>query len=189
MKVSRREMMLGWATGAVVLAGLTYLFCEPRVKAYHQVRTEQQETLKKTNLERRFVAQKAIWQGRLSVISKGLPEVATNKDVTADMLIALEGIAKERGINLIRREADKEQKRGEIYEIAITCTWDGSLEALVHFLFELQQQGAMLDLIQLSVKPEKGLLHGGFVVSCAYRKGAGGPATRDAAGKSREAKP
>jgi len=189
MKISRREVVLAWVTAVVVVAGLTYAFCEPRIKEYRQVMAEQQEMLKRTQLDERLGAQKSVWQTRVNEISMGLPLVPTNKDVTADMLITMEGIAKAHGINLLRREAEREQKHGDIYELAINCTWEGSLESLVSFLLELQKQGAMLDLTQLSVKPEKGLLKGGFVVSCAYRKDVKGHSAEDSSGKTRKAKP
>jgi hypothetical protein len=172
MRLTSRESILAWVTGLIIAAGLTYLFCEPKVKEFLQTRLDQKKVQEKIDLDERLVAQKQSWQARLHEVSNGLLDFPLSKDVTADMLITLERIAKTHGVVLVRREADKEKKHGEMSELAITCKWEGTLDALVHFLFELQEQGAMLDMSQLSVTPEKGLLKGQFVVDCAYRKTA-----------------
>ena len=61
---------------------------------------------------------------------------------------------------------------GDVFELPIEVRdWEGSLEALVGFLFELQSQGAMLDIRHLVMKPnEKKVLRGRFVLYCAYTR-------------------
>ena len=176
MKLSNRETMLAWATGLVVLAGVTYLFCEPKVKEIVRLRGEQAKVQEKIDLTGRMVAQKGSWKTRLDELTKGLPEFPADKDATADLLITLDRIASDCKLKLPRREAEPEKKHGEVSQMSINYKWEGSLDALVHFLFQLQEQGAMLDLSQLSISPEKGVLKGGFTVDCAYRRAGGAPA-------------
>ena len=170
MRISSREAVLAWATGLVALGGLTYMFCEPRVREIGAVRDEAAKIAEKIQLDERLTAQSQSWKDKLGEISRKLPSFPLDRDVTADMLITLEKTAKEQGISLPRREADQEKKQGEVYELAISCKWEGNLEALVRFLFQLQQQGATMDMGQLSVTPEKALLKGGFTLDCVYRK-------------------
>jgi Tfp pilus assembly protein PilO len=170
MKISQREILLAWITGVVAVGGLTYAFCEPRVEEYRRLRQERRRVQEKIALDQRLVSQKPMWDSRLRTLSAGLPEFPEDRDVTADLLIILDRIASNNGVSLPRRDADKEKRHGYAYQLAVTCKWEGSLESLVHFLFELQEQGAMLDLSQLSVAPEKTALKGSFTAECTYRK-------------------
>jgi hypothetical protein len=56
--------------------------------------------------------------------------------------------------------------------LPIECReWEASLDALVRFLFELQSEGAMLDIRQLLIKPRgQGILRGRFTLYCAYAR-------------------
>lgn len=171
MKLTSRESAMVWVTAVCAIGGVTWLFlCRPWIADIVAARKGIGDADQKIQLTERVVAQTKHWQARLAEVSAGLPEFPADRDVTADMLIKLESIARGQGITLPRREAEKEKRHGAIYELAITCKWEGSLDALVHFLFELQQQGAMLDMTQISISPEKNLLKGGFSVNCAYRR-------------------
>lgn len=174
MKLSQRELVLACVTGAVLLTGGTYLLCEPRVKEYRSLIEERRKMQERLALDERLAAQRTSWSERMSQMGRSLPEFPADKDVTADLLITLERIAKEHGISLSRRDAEPEQKRGSICELAINCKYEGTLESLVHFLFELKQQGAMLDVGQLTASPDKGILKGSFVIDCAYRRARSG---------------
>jgi len=68
---------------------------------------------------------------------------------------------------------------GDVYEMAIDCKeWDGTLDALVHFLYGLESAGVMLDMRQMFIRPspvDHSHLKGSFVLYCAYMRE--GPAT------------
>ena len=78
---------------------------------------------------------------------------------------------KANGVNLISRDAEKETLRGNMYEVAVNCKWEGKLESLTRFLFDLQKEDVILDVSQLNVSPnEKKVLRGGFTVYCSYSR-------------------
>ncbi len=189
MKLSSREALLAWVTGAVLLAGGTYLLCEPRVKEFGALMDERRKMGERLALDERLAAQTTSWIERLNDMGRGLPEYPADKDVTADLLITLERIAKDHGMSLLRRDAEREKKRGNIYELAINCKYEGTLESLVHFLFELKQQGAMLDVGQLTASPDKGMLKGSFVIDCAYRRARAGESNPKPAPQPQERAP
>ena len=64
--------------------------------------------------------------------------------------------------------------------------WEGSLEALVHFLYDLESKGVMLDMRSMYIKPnpaDRTHLKGSFVIYCAYmrERPANAPKTSGAA--------
>ncbi len=185
MTMSRREAFLLWLTAMMVLFGATYLLAQPRLQTWRKAREEQQALKRRIAMEQRLLQQAPEWTQRLQSLRARLPAHPRDKDVTADLLINLERLAAQRQLVLASRDVEKEVQQGDLYELAVNCRWEGSLESLVYFLFDLQQDPAMLDISQLSVAPsEKGLLKGSFTVYCSYSRG--GP---DAPGATPESLP
>ena len=89
------------------------------------------------------------------------------------------GDAGQHNLTLTRRNPGAERQAGDLYETAISCDWEGDLEALVNFLYAQQAQGAVSDVRQLSVQPvggrdvPAGHLKGNFTIDYAYRREAG----------------
>ena len=170
MRVSDRETILAWVTGVVLVGALTYLFAEPRARELGRIGDEQRTIRDKIALDERLVAQKPSWERKWQEAIATLPEYPADKDVTEELLRTLERLAQSSGVNLLRRDPEKEVAHGIVFELGIICRWQTTLDGLVRFLFDLQQQGAMLDVTQLTVSPEKDVLKGSFTVSCAYRR-------------------
>jgi Tfp pilus assembly protein PilO len=177
MRISSRETLLFWVTALAALYGLGFVLGAPRVRQWQTLRREQQETSGKIQLAERLVAQSPQWEARLREIRGKLPHYPADKDVTADLLIQLEDIASRHGLTLPSRDIEKETRHGDLYELAVNCKWEGKLDGIVHFLFDLQEQDAILSASQLSITPnEKRYLRGSFTVSCSYsRTPAGKP--------------
>lgn len=180
MKVSTREMMLLWVTGMVALFGVTYMLAVPRIKEWKDLADRQQKALRGIEVTERLIAQKPQWQKKLADFRKRLPQYPPDKDVTADLLIRIEKLASANGIQMPARDSEKEVLKGDMYELAVNCKWEGKLDSLVHFLFDLQNEDAILDASQLTVAPnEKRVLRGSFTVYCSYsRTSSGGPAKK-----------
>jgi hypothetical protein len=171
MKLSSREMVLAWATGVCLLAAGSYLLAEPAVRDWKNVLSQKAETRHKIDMTRRLLDQGHRWNARLSELRKRLPTYPADKDVTADLGIRIDNIAKAHELAVTSRDMDKETTKGEMYELAANCKWEGKLDALVRFLFDLQNEDAMLDISQLTVTPnEKKVLRGSFTVYCSYSR-------------------
>lgn len=173
MKLSPREGLLMWITGLVVLYGGTYFVCAPQLKTWAELRRQREETERKIGLAERLVAQGPAWEKRLEGLRTKLPQYPPDKDVTADLLIKLEQLASRNGLTLLSRDVEKETQQGAMYELAVNCKWEGKLEALVHFLFDLQNEDAILDASQLTIAPnEKKFPRGSLTVYCSYSRTA-----------------
>ena len=171
MKVSSRELGLLWATGMVALFGLTYMLAQPRFKEWKDLSARQEETARKIQATEHLLDQRAQWDEKLREFRKKLPQYPADKDVTADLLIRIERLAAANGLQLPARDSEKEVLKGDMYELAVNCKWEGKLESLAHFLFDLQSEDAILDTSQLTVAPnEKKVLRGSLTVYCSYSR-------------------
>ena len=171
MKISPREMTLLWVTGVVALFGLTYLLAQPRIKDWKELGGKQAEVDRKIQATEHLLAQGPLWNRRLADNRKKLPQYPADKDVTADLLIRIEKLASANGLTLPSRDIEKESQKGDMHELAVNCKWEGKLDSLVHFLFDLQNEDAILDCSKLVVSPnEKKVLRGSFTVYCSYSR-------------------
>jgi Tfp pilus assembly protein PilO len=171
MKMSSREMMLAWVTGMVSLFGVSYLVAAPKIKEWGEIMSKREEISKKIDLTQRLIDQNPAWEAKLAELRQKLPQYPADKDVTADLLIRIEKIASAHGLSLPSRTMDKETQAGDMYELAAKCNWEGKLEPLVRFLFDLQQEDAILDVSQLLAAPnEKRVLKGTITVYCSYSR-------------------
>jgi Tfp pilus assembly protein PilO len=181
MKISTREMGLAWVTTVVLTLAATYWFGQPKAKAWKDA-VKDRETLRwKMKEIEHLLGDQANVNQRLAVLREQLPQHPRGKDVTAELLMTIERTAQQHGLILLRREPEKEKSVDDLYEVAINCAWESTLDALVHFLYALQIQGAILDIRQLTMTPGQGSpdrLKGNFTVNCAYTRA---PAGREAA--------
>ena len=177
MKISTREMGLAWVTAMVLILAGTYWFGQPKAKVWKDAAKEREALGWRMKEIDHLLSDETNVNRRLDALRKQLPSHPQGKDVTAELLMTLERTAQQHGLILLRREPEKEKSVGDLYEVAINCTWESSLDGLIHFLYALQIQGAILDIRQLTVTPGQGgpdRLKGNFTVDCAYtRQGAG----------------
>lgn len=187
MKLSRRELILAFSAGLVVVVGLSYLLGEPALARWKTAAEQRVKLGDQRKVYQRLIAQRAEWEGRYVEQRGGIPMHATNEQVSAVILKKVEQLASENGLTLARVQPDKEKTLGELSELAIDCAWEGTLEPLVRFLYAVQKQGAILDVRQLTVSPGQGApdrLKGSFTLFFAFRRmtpGSGGPGVEAAA--------
>lgn len=175
MKLNPREAALAWVTGVVVVLGATYWLLEPK---WQDLQAQRKNTnalkLQKQEFDL-MLGRRGEINERLTAIRGQLPSHPPDKDVTAEFLRMLERLAQQNGVVLLRREAEPERHTGDIHEVSINCNWEGTLDAVVRFLYALQNQGAMLDVRQLTITPIPGgalRLKGTFTVDFAYTRAA-----------------
>jgi hypothetical protein len=87
--------------------------------------------------------------------------------------------SKRNGLTLINATPEKETQVGDVYEFPIKCSdFNGSLDALVRFLHDVQNEGVMLDVrnMTISIHPQNpALLRGQFTLYCAYMRESAQP--------------
>lgn len=173
MKLNPREVRLGVIALVAILFGLTYMIGEPRYEAWKQSSDEVEMLVRRQAAAQRLLDQSDDLHRRLSSLREALPQHAREVDVTSQLLRNLQQYADEHDFLLLRREPEAERQIGDLYELAITCTWEGELRSLVHFLYALQSQGAIVDVRQLTITPVQGApnrLRGTLTVDYAYSR-------------------
>ncbi len=191
IRMSTREAVLAVSTLAVGLGALTWWGAGARTAKWAEIGKTSDSLRTREQMADRLVRQRAEVEGRLDALLKELPRHPPEKDVTAELLKLIETSAAEQGLSLTRREPEREKAAGELYEVAINCNWEGSLDQLTHFLHSIQSKGAILDIRQLTVNAGRagsGALSGTFQVVCAYTR-TRAPASAGAAATAVGSKP
>ena len=173
MRLSQRELVLGWVTAVVLVSAVLFVALKPQIEKWRRTREAQRVISDEILRDQRLVKKAPVWQKKLEDLQKDLPQHPKNKDVTADVLIKLDKLAKRHDVRLLRRDPSPEKTHeGLFYELPVTCSWEATDSAIVHFLFDLQTKSGMMDIKQLRIQPKGGgILKGSFIVSSAYSKG------------------
>ncbi len=114
------------------------------------------------------------WDEKYKTMCSLMPVFPYEKDVDTHWLNIMDTVASEQSLAISRRQIGKEEEVGDVFELPVECkNWEGSLKSLVGFLYGLRQEGAMLDVRQIFVKPSSkpGYLKGTFSLYCAYMRG------------------
>ncbi len=170
MKLQPREQFLTWLTGMVILYLATWhFFATSRFERLETIAEERNKIESALRRERNALTREYEVREQFRSAYQDLAAFPENVDVTADMLIKVEGLATSNQLVLTRREPQKERRQGDISTLDIKCNWEGSLESLVRFLYALGQDHAMLDISELYIRAEgKGVLKGTFTINCSY---------------------
>lgn len=175
MKISKREIVLCLITFTAVLAGFTYWMAGSKIAEQRRIKEDKARLLRQIELHKKILEGKAGWYSRLEELQAQLPSYSEKAAVSAELPKLIKRMADERGLDLVRTQTEQEKQIGSLYELGVSCNWEGSLEALVRFLYALQSQGLRFDVLQLSVQPDaqrERILKGSMLIECAYRKTA-----------------
>ena len=172
--VTPKEKNMLLVTVVIVLYAFAALSFKKQIQnwkvAQRVYATAQKEFLE----EKALIAAREEWAARYEQVRELMPIFPRDKDVDTHWLNLMDSAATRNGLSIARRQTNKEVEVGDVYELPIDCKdWEGTLESLVKFLYDLNQEGAMLDVRQLYVRPssKQGLLKGSFTLYCAYMRG------------------
>jgi hypothetical protein len=183
MHVSQRETMLLLLAAAAAIYGGTYFMLRNKVDQAADLGLKRQQLQAEITQSRRLIDSRARWEQEYRQISTNLPVFPADKKMEIHWLSLMDETASRHGVSILKRQNEPEQQNGEVYEMPIECRdWEAPLDGFVRFLFDLQSQGAMLNIRQLTIKPkEDKALRGRFQLYCAYIREGNPPA---AVGKS-----
>lgn len=171
MKMAPREIALGIATVTIGLYALTFgWWLEPRLAEWKRLGGESRDLGGIIAKMEQLISEKDTWAAQLAEVGGQLQSFPADRQMDVYWLSEMDRLAAQNGVQIIKRQAGDIQQEGTVFELPIDCKeWTGNLEALVRFLFDLQSQGAMLDVRFLHIKPHKdGMLRGQFELYCAY---------------------
>lgn len=172
--VSSREKNMLFITVVIVLYAVAALSFKKQMASWKAAQKVYATAQKKLAEEDALIAARDEWTARYEQVRDLMPVFPYDKDVDTHWLNIMDSTATKNELAIARRQSNKEAEVGDVYELPIDCKdWEGSLESLVKFLFDLNQAGAMLDVRQLYVRPSSkpGYLKGTFTLYCAYMRG------------------
>jgi len=178
MKISQREGVLLLITAAVGLFGASALLARPKLDEWKELRQEQARVRSLIAADRQTLGEQDRWRQEFAKLSEMIKQFTPEEKMDVHWLSLMDDTARRYGVSIRKRQVGEEKKAGEVYEMPIECQeWEGRPEDVWRFLFELQSQGAMLDIRQLLVKPKEqrtdDSVKGRFTLYCAYgRSGA-----------------
>ncbi len=174
MKITRREMFLGAAALAAVLAGATWYIVDKKVDEYASRATEIEKLKQQISYHQNAIKMQENWLGELNDLQKDLRVFdAKQRSVAPDLMKTIKAISDKYGLDITRNNPRSEKPTGDLFELGINCTWEGNLDSMVGFLTALQQQGLRYDVRSLNVKPigtATGRLGGNMLIMCAYTR-------------------
>jgi Tfp pilus assembly protein PilO len=173
VKISKRETFLGLIALTAILFGLSYWLAGSRIAEQREMKIKKASLLHQIELHKRILSEKDSWYSRLEELQSQLPVYDEKISITAELLKLIKRTADEYGLDLVRTQPYSEKQTGTLYELGVSCNWEGSLDALVKFLYELQKQGVRFDVLQLNAQPDARrdrILKGSMLIDCAYRK-------------------
>ncbi|HPR82995.1 MAG TPA: GspMb/PilO family protein [Pontiellaceae bacterium] len=174
MKISKRELILCVVALTAILSGFTYWLAGSKIAEQRRIKEDKVRLLRQIELHKRILNEKGSWYSRLEELQAQLPVYDDRTAVSAELPKLIKRMADEHGLDLVRTQTEQEKQSGSLYELAVSCNWEGSLSALVHFLYSLHSQGLRYDVLQLTAQPDaqrERILKGSMLIECAYRKG------------------
>jgi len=172
--VSSKEKNMLIVTLVVVLYAVAALLYKDQRASWDKQERIYTTAQKKYAEECDLIAAKADWNEKYTQMCSLMPVFPYDKDVDTHWLNMMDTVASQKALSISRRQTGKEEEVGDVFELPIDCkNWDGTLEALVTFLYGLRQEGAMVEVRQLFIRPGSapGLLKGTFSLHCAYMRG------------------
>ncbi len=173
MKISRREIIIGIVTLFAVLFGFTYWLGGTKIAEQRELAEEKVRLTRQIELHKRIIKEQENWTGRLAELQGQLPIYDQRTSVNGKIMQEIKGIADKNGFDLTKSRTDREKKVGALYELSVICDWEGELEQLVHFLYDINQQGLRYDIRELTVRPDAkrgDILRGDLTIECAFRR-------------------
>lgn len=174
--LSLRDRALLMILGIVVLyvaAGLAWIMSVQHkwtvsLKKYR-------DTVKKYERENDLIAQTDRWNMEYISEKEKMPMFPEGEDVDTHWMNMMDNLATTNYIAISRRQYGKEVSKGDVFELPVEVSgWEGSLEGLVKFLWDVQSNGqSMMDVSAITIRPsqKKGFLKGTFTLTCAYMRG------------------
>lgn len=175
MKISRRELLILILTVFTALFGLTYWLGGSKITEHRALMEEKETLLRQIKLHQRIIKEQGSWTNRLAELQAQLPFYDPRVSVTGEILKNIKAMADRTGIDLTKSRADREKRVGSLFELSVICDWEGELEELTRFLYQINEQGLRFDVRELSVRPDAkraNILRGDLIIDCAYRRSA-----------------
>ena len=143
-------------------------------KAWSRAKGKYESACRTYRKEKDMIANKAKYAEDYEKAKSFMPMFEASKTTEATWLKKMREIATKNLVVIGQDEAKPEVAGDDVHELPIEVrSWEGSLEALVKFMHELENTDeGMFAITDLSFRPssKKGYLRGSFTLNCAYMR-------------------
>ena len=172
---SQAEKTLMAIIGVVVLYAIavaTWFFYAG--EAWNKAHRRYEDAAKTCAKEKRLIGEKRHWEEAYEAEKAQMPTFDAGKATDTAWLRKMEEVAQRNLILLGQHNADAEIDADDVKELPLKASGcEGSLEALVKFMYELENtDDGMYSISQLRLKPSRkqGYLNLDFTLNCAYMR-------------------
>ena len=174
MKSLKEKAVMAMLVVVLLYAGAVVLWFVSAESAWKKA-AKRYDDAKKTYLkEEKLIGEKRKWTEAYDTEKAAMPMFAVGKTTDTTWLSKMDELALKNKIQISQRQGGKENSEGDVLELPIVVnSWEGSLEALVKFMHELENTSeGMFDVRAINFKPssKKGYLRGSFTLTCAYMR-------------------
>ncbi len=175
MGKSLKEKAMMATLGVIVLYAIAvcawFFWAESTWKKKAKELRRAQEAYQK---EVKLIDEKRKWTEAYETEKAAMPTFEIGKATDTTWRRKLDELAAKHHVAIMSAQTGKETEAGDVLELPIEVkSWEGSLEALVRLMHELENtEEGMFDIVQISFRPssKKGYLRGSFILNCAYMR-------------------
>lgn len=175
MKASPREIVLIVIMAAVLLFGGSFIAARPKWQRFGEISAEVENIKRTIVVDKRLVDNRAVWEKKFQELSRLLPKHPEGQAMDVHWRKVIGELAQSNGVKITEEEKSApEIVLGELCEMPVErVSWEAELDAIIHFLFDIQTKDTMIDVRFLMIKPKRNSneLRGQFSVYCAYTRG------------------
>ena len=172
LSLSRHDKTMLAVTLCVALFGFLALTAKSRVNLVRSRRAEADRLAQRIELQDALIGAKDDWAARYETVRDRMPVFSGSEQVGPYWGKIMDDAAHEHDLHIQQRNFKEETVVAGVCELPIEVRqWEGTLEALVGFVHQVESTGAMLEVRELRVSPiqnRQGWLKGSFTLSCAY---------------------
>ena len=174
MKSLKEKAVMAMLVVVIMYAGAVVLWFVSAESAWKKAAKRYDDARRTYQKEVKLIGEKRKWTEAYDTEKAAMPTFAVGKTTDTTWLSKMDEIALKNKIQISQRQGGKEVAEGDVLELPIVVnSWEGSLEALVKFMHELENTNeGMFDVRALNFKPssKKGYLKGSFTLTCAYMR-------------------
>ncbi len=171
MKMSPREWILGIVTMTVALYGLLFFMVSARLPEWRVIRSEQENLRAEIAESRALVEERGGWEAAMEERQDLMPVFPQGESMYSRLRSVVNRFASRHDLRIVSDRPGEERQEGPVYELPIVLQWEGTIDSLVRFLFDIEREGAMLDIRYLRVRPrDRTIRHGQIDIYFAYRR-------------------
>jgi len=170
-----REIRLAILTGVIMLLGLSYVLLQSQLENLKGLNRRELRAKVERKQQKELLDQEPELIEQLSTIKGQLPRHPEGQDLKSEFARQVQNLSNRSGLKLTGLTPDSEKYFEELnlYQSAVRCTWSGSSENLVSFLYRLNELGAVADIRELRLRNRNGMsttLSGSFVLDFVYSR-------------------